>query len=136
MPKAKEKSRSVKEEGDIEQGIDLHGAINPVETKSHTDALDQIMKMIQERMDTDNTKDIAEISIERIKVTLASMLLMMQDANMATVIKAMKDHSFKVLLPRTNKVEQLLEEILPIEEVPHAAGIVPSNGGQGITHGD
>ena len=78
MPKAKEKLRSVEEEGDIEEGIDPQGVITPVEAKSHTDALDQTMEMIQERVDIDNTKDIAEISIERIKVTLVSMLPMMQ----------------------------------------------------------
>ena len=29
-----------------------------------------------------------------------------------------------MLLPRSDKVEQLLEEILPTEEVPQAAGVV------------
>ena len=96
--------------------------ITPVEAKSHANALDQTMEMIQERVD--NTRDIAENSIERIKATLARTRHMMQDANMATVIKAMKDRSFKVLLPRSNKVEQKLEEILPTEEVPQAVGIV------------
>ena len=124
MPKAKEKSRSVKEEGDTEEGIDPHGVINPVEAKSQADTLDQTMEMIQERVDTDNPKDIAEISIERIKVTLANTLPMMQDANMATVIKAVNDPNFKVLLPWSDKVEQLLEEIFPTEGVPQAVGIV------------
>ena len=36
----------------------------------------------------------------------------------------MKDRSYKVRLPRSDKVEQMLEEILPTEEVPQAVGVV------------
>ena len=124
IPKAKQKSRDAEEGGDIEEGHDPHGVINPLEAKFHVDTLDQTMEMIQERVDTDNTKDIAETAIEMIKATLASTLPMMQDANMATVVKAMKDCSFKVLLPRPDKVEQILEEIFPTEELPQAVDMV------------
>ena len=123
MPKAKQKTKSVEEEGDLEEGHDLHRVINPLEAKSHIDNLDQIMAMIQERVDSGNTNDLAETVIERIKMTLANTLPMMQEADISTVVKVVKDRSFEGLLPRSNKVDQMLE-ILPTEEVPRAMDLI------------
>ena len=75
-------------------------------------------------MDANDTKNITETAIERMKTTLANTLTMMEDTNMETVVKAMKDQSFKVLLPRSDETEQILEEIIPEEEVPPTGRII------------
>ena len=116
----------MEEEGDWEEWQDPHGVINPLEAKSHVDTLDQIMVIIQERVDSGNSDELAETTIERVKATLASTLYMMQDADMLTVIKAVKDRSFKVLLLRSDKVDQMLEEILPTEELLRATDVIPA----------
>ena len=124
MPKAKQKTISAEEEGDLKEGHDLHGVINPLEAKSHINNLDQIMAMIQERVDSGNTNDLTGTVIKRIKMTLANTLRMMQEADVITVAMVVKDKSFKVLLPRYEELDQVLEEILPTEEVPRATDVI------------
>ena len=119
MPKAHRKSG-----GDTEEGHDPHRVINPKEARSHVDVLDETMEMIQAKMNTNKAENIADTAIERIKATLASTLSMMEDASMTTVVKAIKDCSFKVLLPRSDEVDQMLEEVIPMEEIPQAADVI------------
>ena len=73
MPKAKQKTVSVEEEGDDPQGV-----VNPLEAKSHVCSLDQVMALIQERVKAGNTKDHMERAIEGIKTMLANMIQTMQ----------------------------------------------------------
>ena len=47
-------------------------------------------------------------------------------ADINTMAKSIKDRYFKVLAPRSDKVEQLLEEILPSDKVPRAPSIIQS----------
>ena len=108
----------------MEEGTDPHGVINPEEARSHVEALDETMEMIQEKVDANDTKNITETVIGRIKITLVSTLTMMEDTNMETIVKAMKDRNFKVLLPRSDETDQILEEIIPEEEVPQAADVI------------
>ena len=61
-----------------------------------------------------------------IKSTLADTTLVMEPADINIVAKSIEDKYFKVLFPRSDDVEQLLEEILPTDEVPRAPGIIQS----------
>ena len=119
MPKAKQKTVSVEEEGD-----DLHGVVNPLEAKSHISSLDQVMALIQEQVKAGHTKDLMERAIRDIKTTLANTIPTMQLADISTVAKAIKDNCFKVLLPRSDELDQMLEEIVPIDEIPRAPGVI------------
>ena len=49
---------------------------------------------------------------------------MMDEPNIETVVGAIKDHSFRVLQPRSDETVQLLEEITPIEEVPQSSEVI------------
>ena len=40
---------------------------------------------------------------------------MMEEANVDAIVRAKKDHGFRVLKPRLDATEQILEEIIPIE---------------------
>ena len=104
MPKATKKTEPPEEEMD-ETG--LYGVINPKEAKSHVEALDEMMEMICENMDTNDMKDFTETVIGRIKEIVVNTLTSMEDAKVDILIRAMKDHDFKVLLPRSDKVDQI-----------------------------
>ena len=71
-----------------------------------------------------NTNDLMETVIGNIKTMLANTIPTMPLADVSMVAKAIKDRSFKVLLPRSNEVDQMLEEILPTDEIPRALGII------------
>ena len=108
----------------MEDRPDPHGVINPEEARSHVEVLDEMMDMIREKVDANDMKDITETAIRRMKATLVNTLTMMEDTNVERVVKAMKDHSFKVLLPRSDETDQILEEIIPMEEIPQAADVI------------
>ena len=69
---SKAKKLAVEEEGD-----ELHSVVNPLEAKSHISSLDQVMTLIQERVETGDTKDLVERVIRDIKTTLANTTPMM-----------------------------------------------------------
>ena len=52
------------------------------------------------------------------KTTLAITIPTMQLADISTVTRAIRDKCFNVLLPRSDEMDQVLEEILPNEEIP------------------
>ena len=118
MPKAKQKTVTVEEEGD-----DLCSVFNPLEAKFHVSSLDQVMALIQEWVEAGDTKDLVEIAIGDIKTILANTIPMMQLADISMVAEAIKDKFFKVL-PRSNELDQMLEEILPTDEIPRAPGVI------------
>ena len=82
------------------------------------------MTLICECVDSGDTKDLTEMVIGNIKMTLVNTIPTMQLADLSTVIKAVKDKSFKVLLPRSDEVDQMLEEILPTDDVPRAPDVI------------
>ena len=65
-----------------------------------------------------------ERAIGDMKTTLANTTLMLQLAGISTVTDAIKDKYFKVLLPRSNELDQILEEILPSDEIPRGSSVI------------
>ena len=119
MPKAKQKSVSMEEEGD-----DPHGVVNPLEAKAHANSLDQMMTLIQEWVKEGDTIDLVERAMTDMKTTLSNTILTMQLADISTVTGAIKDKRFKVLLPKSDELDQVLAEIFPTEEVPSTPGVI------------
>ena len=122
IPNAKQKTRGTEEEGEDWQ--DPHGVINPLEAKAHADGLDQVMVMIQECVASDDSDNLAEATVDKMKTTLAVRLPTMHEANMLTVVKVIRDKGFRVLLPRSTEVEEILEEILPTVDFPKVAEVL------------
>ena len=83
MPKATQKSVAMEEEGD-----DLHGVVNLLEAKAHTNSLDQVMTLIQEQVKEGNTTDLLERAMSNMKTTLANTILTMQLADISMVTRA------------------------------------------------
>ena len=48
----------------------------------------------------------------------------MQLADQSTVMRAVRDKCFNVLLPRSDELDQLLEEIIPNVDIPNAPDII------------
>ena len=103
---------------------DPHGSINPVEARAHADLLDRIMTMIEEQVEKKDTADLLERAFNDVKEGLTNLTPTMQLADQSTVMRAVRDKCFNVLLPRSNELDQLLEEIIPNEDIPGASDVI------------
>ena len=74
--------------------------------------------MIGERVEKKDMADLLEEALNDIKESLTNLTPMMQLADPSTVIRAMRDKCFNVLLPRLDELDQILEEIIPNDEIP------------------
>ena len=117
MPKAKFKSTSSDEE-------ELHGFINPTEAKAHVNALEDQMAKIRRKVEEKETTDLLEEILEAFKQILSDLTPAMQLADTRTISKAIHDKYLHTLLPRSDEVEETLQEILPDEELPGASEVI------------
>ena len=127
MPKAHSKSTAMDKE-------DPHGSINLAEAKAHVDSLDKVMTMIGEQVEEKkDTADLLEEALNDMKDSLATLTPMMQLVDTSTVTQAIQDKCFKVLLPRSDKLDQILKEIIPNEEImgtPEVLRVAQKGGGE------
>ena len=117
MPKAKFKSTSSDEE-------ELHGVINPTEAKAHVDALEAQMAKIKRKVDERETTDLLDEVLEGIKEILLDLTPSMQLADTSTISKAIRDKYFHTLLPRSDRLEETLQEILPDKDLPGTPEVI------------
>ena len=78
-----------------------------------------------------DTRGLLDKTLGDIKTTLAAAILAMETTDINTMAKSIKDRYFKVLAPRSDEVDQLLEEILPSSKVPGAPSVIVSARGGG-----
>ena len=102
MPKAKFKSTSSDEE-------ELHGFINPMEAKTHVNALEDQMAKIRRKVEEKETTDLLDEILEAFKQILSDLMPAMQLADTRTISKAIRDKYFHTLLPRSDEVEETLQ---------------------------
>ena len=117
MPKAKFKSTSSDEE-------ELHGFINPAEAKAHVNALEGLMTKIKKKVEEKETTDLLDKVLAGVKEILSDLTPSMQLVDTSTISKAIRDKYFHTLLPRSDALEETLQEILPDEELPGAPEVI------------
>ena len=118
MPKATHKTVSTGESDN-----DPGSVVNPKQAEDHTNDLESIMASIEEWVQAGDTKGLLDETLRNIKARLATTTPAMEAADIETVAQSIRDKDFKVLTPRSDEVERLLEEILPSEEIP---GVIQS----------
>ena len=117
MPKANLKSRSSDDE-------EPHGYINPAEAKAHVDALEGLMTKIKKKVGKQETTDLLDEVLVGVKEVLSNLTPSMQLADTCTVSRAIRDKNFNTLLPRSDALEETLQEIMPNEELPEASEVI------------
>ena len=80
--------------------------------------------MIVEHVERKDTADLLERAINDVKEGLTKLTPTMQLADQSTVMRAVRDKCFNVLLPRSDKLDQILEEIIPNEDIPGAPDVI------------
>ena len=117
MPKATRKSPNETEE------YGFSPVTNPEEAKDHISDLEALIVNIKEKIESGDTRDLLKQTLENMKTRLVATFPSLDTADINIIINAVKDKEFKVLLPRTEETEALLEELLPESEIPPAADV-------------
>ena len=118
MPKATRKPSDDTEE---------HGSsavTNPQEAQDHVMDLEALMKNMKEKIATGTMTDILKQTLKNIKTRLVSTFPSFDNADVDMVFNAIRDKELKVLSPRTEDTEVLLEELLPGDKVAPASSIL------------
>ena len=95
-----------------------------MEARGHADALDRLMSTIEKQVEKKDTADLLERAISNVKEALSNLTPSMQLADQSTVMRAVRDKCFNVLLPRSDELDQLLEEIIPNVDIPNAPDVI------------
>ena len=82
------------------------------------------MKNKKEKIEAGDTTDLLKQTLENMKTRLVATFSSLDTADVNIVSNAIKDKEFKVLLPRMEDTEVLLEELLPSSEMPSASNVV------------
>ena len=117
MPKATRKSsKETEEEG-------FSPVTNPEEAKDHISDLEALMVNIKGKIESGDMRNLLKETLENMRTRLVATFPSLDTADTNIIINAVKDKEFKVLLPRTEETEDLLEELLPENEIPLAADV-------------
>ena len=117
MPKAHLKSTGADEE-------DIHRYINLEEARTHVEALEKLMTKIKDEVKKPSTSGLLDTVLADLKEVLSNLTPTMQLADISTVSKAIHDKNYNVLLPRSDTLDQILEEIIPSEDIPEAPEVL------------
>ena len=118
MPKAIRKSPDDTEE----QGSS--GVINPQEAQDHVMDLEALMANIKENITAGTMTGVLKETLKNIKNRLVATFPSLNDADTDIVFNTIKDKDLKVLLPRTEDTEGMLEELLPGDGVATASSVL------------
>ena len=99
---------------------------NPEEAKDHISDLEALMENMKGKIEAGDMKDLLKQTLENMKTRLVATFPSLDSANINIIVNAVKDKEFKVLLPRTEETETLLEELLPESEIPTASDVLRS----------
>ena len=80
--------------------------------------------MIVEHVERKDPVDLLERAINDVKEGLTKLTPTMQLADQSTVMRAVRDKRFNVLLPRSDELDQILEEIIPNEDIPGTPDVI------------
>ena len=115
MPKATQKSK-----GKDEDDVALHRAINKEEAQCYSLDLEKILNELGTNIQ-DEVLDAMKSAIQSYKETIAVMVWGMDVADSDVVWKAVKDKVSLSICPHTDENEQLLESLVPDEDILTAA---------------
>ena len=101
-----------------------HGYINPAEAKAHVEALERLMTKIKKKVEKQETTDLLDDVLSGIKEVLANLTPSMQLADTCMVSRATRDKNVNILLPRSDALDETLQEILPNKELPEASEVL------------
>ena len=80
--------------------------------------LDAALEKMEESIREGVAEDIMRITIERFKTATVDIAPYMEDANVTTILKSIKDTSCMALMPQTSDHGEKLEAMMPKADLP------------------
>ena len=74
--------------------------------------------MVETKINSGEIKNILKDALEEVHTAISIVMPAMREANTANVLKSIKDLTCLMLNKGSEQAEQLLEEIIPDEEIP------------------
>ena len=118
MPKV-----ACKIKGEDDNDAPLHSAINEEEAKCYSKSLNGIIIEMGTNI-WDEVPNAIKVALQRYKETIATMVPGMGAVDPDIVWKAIKDKVSLSICPMTKEKEQLLENLIPNEDIPSAAQVL------------
>ena len=98
--------------------------INTVEAHHHIQRLDEVMQMVEAKIKTGEIKNILKDALEEVHIATSIVIPAIEEGSAAKVLKSIKDLTCLMLHKGSEQVEQLLEQIIPDEEIPSGKSVV------------
>ena len=108
------------------EAVELHGVINSQEAFHHVMSLDEALKSRKSRIETGEEKDILKDTVTLFKDTISRVVPQVAKADTAKVVHAISNPTCLALCPRTDKREEMLETVMPLEDTPEGEEVVMS----------
>ena len=101
-----------------EEGSSTHGIINIEEARLHTQALDWAIEVMVSKIEAGQVAEAIVDTINMFKDAVMKVMPGIADANKTRVLNMLKDPGCMAIHPYAEETERLLEELMPIEEIP------------------
>ena len=89
----------------------------------HIQRVDEAMQAVKAKISSGEIKYILKDALEEVHTAISIVIPAMREANTADVLKSIKDPTCLVLHKGSDQAEQLLEEIIPDEEIPSGQSV-------------
>ena len=114
------------EEEEMKAAEALHGVINPREAERYVQILNKILNDLGTKVRDDRVKDIMKDALAQFKDTITRVVPQIGEADVTKVLGSVVDPRCLALMPRTKEREQLLEEVMPLEDIPSGSTVISS----------
>ena len=128
MPKAKEKKISTQEKEVVEiveegeetekEEASLHGVVNPLEAAKDVRMLDQALQNMNTRTQSGEIKDVVKDTMKHFKIIITKIVPTVAEPNIITIICSINNPTCLALRPRTEEMEEMLEDMMLLEDNP------------------
>ena len=82
------------------------------------------MQTVEAKINSGVIKNILKDALKEVHTAISIVMPAMREANAADVLKSIKDLTYLILHKGSEQAEQLLEEIIPDEEIPSGESVV------------
>ena len=106
------------EDQPIEEGGEPHGVVNPHEAAILVHSLDKALMVMETQVTETEERNVLGEVVTKFKEAISRVLPAMTEADVDNVVSAIKDPTGLALRPKTDAREELLEVLMPLEEVP------------------
>ena len=112
------------------EGGEFHGIINPNEAAILIHSLDEAMILLEAQIMTGEEKNIMEDTVIKFREAISQVIPNMAEADVKKVTDAISNPTCLALRPKTEAREELLEVMIPLEDVPGGDEVMVSIQGE------